>query len=150
MLFLFWTIQKTFVKFLRKISEKDFWPTTLLKLNSKMNVFPWSFTNLARSVICHNTLERCFCTNGFYNLMSVIALKNIYCETLRKTFENPLTDCNFLFLSGFYLWVLQTQILGIQIFINSHFSEYRHGFAFAMTYCLQKEKSRKEESFRKK
>ena len=146
MLFLFSTIQKNFVKFLRKHSEKDFWPTTLLKLNSKMNVFPWSFTNLARSVICHNTLERL----GFYNLMSVIALKNIYWKTLRKTFENPLTDCNFLFLSGFSIWVLQTQILEIQIFINSHFSEYRHGFAFAMTYCLQKEKSRKEESFRKK
>ena len=97
MLFLFSTIQKNFVKFLRKHSEKDFWPTALLKLNSKMNVFPWSFTNLARSVICHNTLERL----GFYNLMSVIALKNIYWKTLRKTFENPLTDCNFLFLSGF-------------------------------------------------
>ena len=146
MSFLFWTIQKTFVKFVRKHSEKDFWPTTLPKLNSKMNVFPWSFTNLARSVICHNTLERL----GFYNLMSVIALKNIYWKTLRKTFENPLTDCNFLFLSGFSIWVLQTQILEIQIFINSHFSEYRHGFAFAMTYCWQKEKSRKKENFRKK
>ena len=146
MLFLFSTIQKNFVKFLRKHSEKDFWPTALLKLNSKINVFPWSFTNLARSVICHNTLERL----GFYNLMSVIALKNIYWKTLRKTFENPLTDCNFLFLSGFSIWVLQTQILEIQIFINSHFSEYRHGFAFAMTYCLQKEKTRREESFRKK
>ena len=146
MLFLFSTIQKNFVKFLRKHSEKDFWPTALLKLNSKMNVFPWSFTNLARSVICHNTLERL----GFYNLMSVIALKNIYWKTLRKTFENPLTDCNFLFLSGFSIWVLQTQILEIQIFINSHFSEYRHGFAFAMTYCWQKEKSRKKENFRKK
>ena len=146
MLFLFSTIQKNFVKFLRKHSEKDFWPTALLKLNSKINVFPWSFTNLARSVICHNTLERL----GFYNLMSVIALKNIYWKTLRKTFENPLTDCNFLFLSGFSIWVLQTQILEIQIFINSHFSEYRHGFAFAMTYCWQKEKSRKKENFRKK
>ena len=36
-----------------------------------------------------------------------------------------------------------------KIFINSRFSEHRNGFAFAMTYSLQK-KSSKEESFRKK
>ena len=53
--------------------------------------------------------------------LCVFALKNSYCKTFRKTAENPRKDCNFLLLSGF-------------------FSEHRYGFAFAMTYCLQKVK----------
>ena len=31
-----------------------------------------------------------------------------------------------------------------KIFINGSFSEHRHGFALAMTYCLQKEKVEKK------
>ena len=31
-----------------------------------------------------------------------------------------------------------------KIFINSCFSEHRHGFLFAMVYCLQKETARKK------
>ena len=65
--------------------------------------------------------------------MHVIALKNSCCRTFWKTAENPVKDCKFLFVSGFSLWVLQD-------FINSRFSEHRHRFAFAMTYCLRKEK----------
>ena len=34
-----------------------------------------------------------------------------------------------------------------KIIINSHFSENRHGFAFAMTYCLQTEIIEKKNVF---
>ena len=34
-------------------------------------------------------------------------------------------------------------------FINSRFSEHRHGFAFAITYCLQKEKVEKKKVLRR-
>ena len=40
------------------VTASDFWFTTLLKMNSTIDVFPLSFTNLARAVISHNTLER--------------------------------------------------------------------------------------------
>ena len=71
--------------------------------------------------------------------MSVFALKNSCCKNFWKTVENPGQDCNFLFLSGFSLWVLQN--------LNSYFSEHCHGFAIANTYCLQKEKVGKKKVF---
>ena len=40
------------------ITASDFWPKTLVKLNSTMDVFCQSFKNLTRAVPCHNTLER--------------------------------------------------------------------------------------------
>ena len=82
------------------ITVSDFWPTILMKLNFTMDVFPGSFTNLARAVISYN--NGCFYVKGFYNFMSVFALK-ICCKTFRKTTENPVKDCNFLVLSGFFI-----------------------------------------------
>ena len=78
-----------------------------------------------------------FYVNGFYNLMTIFALKSNFSLFFRKTAENPVKDCNNSFLSGFSLWVLQN------IFIR-RFSEHCHGFAFTMTYCLQKEKGGKK------
>ena len=64
--------------------------------------------------------------------MSVFALENSDCKTFWKTAENPVKDCNFLFLSGFFFEFCK-------IFLNRRFSEHRHGFSFARTYCLYKE-----------
>ena len=50
--------KKTFTKGYMFVTASDFWFTTLLKMNSTIYVFPLSFTNLARAVISHNTLER--------------------------------------------------------------------------------------------
>ena len=50
--------KKTFRKGSMFVTASGFWFTTLLKLNSTIDVFPPSFTNLARVVISHNTLER--------------------------------------------------------------------------------------------
>ena len=50
--------KKTFRKRSMFVTASDFCLATLLKLNSTIDVFPPSFTNLARAVISHNTLER--------------------------------------------------------------------------------------------
>ena len=50
--------KKTFRKGFMFVTASDFWFTTLLKMNSTIDVFPPIFTNLARAVISHNTLER--------------------------------------------------------------------------------------------
>ena len=50
--------KKTFTKGCMFVTASDFWFTTLLKMNSTIDVFPPIFTNLARAVISHNTLER--------------------------------------------------------------------------------------------
>ena len=48
------------------ITASDFWLTTLLKLNSKMDVFLPSFTSLAKAVIFHNTLEQLLLCYGLF------------------------------------------------------------------------------------
>ena len=42
-----------------------------------------------------------FYVNGFYNLMTIFALKSNFSQTFRKTAENPVKDCNNSFLLGF-------------------------------------------------
>ena len=49
--------KKTFRKRSMFVTASDFWCTALLKMNSGIDVFPPSFTNLARAVISHNNLE---------------------------------------------------------------------------------------------
>ena len=49
--------QKTFRKGSMFVTASDFWFTTLLKMNSTIDVYVLCFTNLARAVISHNTLE---------------------------------------------------------------------------------------------
>ena len=44
-------LKKTFRKSSMFITASDFWPKSLLKSNSTMDVFPRSITNLARTVI---------------------------------------------------------------------------------------------------
>ena len=83
------------------VTASDFWFATLLKMNSTVDVFPPSFTNLARAVVSQNILERLILC--FYDLSSVFGLKNSSCKTFWKTDENHLKYCNFLFLSGFSL-----------------------------------------------
>ena len=51
-------LKKTFRKRFMFVTASDFWLTTLLKLNSTIDVFPPNCTNLARAVISHNTLGR--------------------------------------------------------------------------------------------
>ena len=84
------------------VTASDFWFPTLLKINSTIDVFPPSFTNLARAVIFRNTLEPLS-----YDLSSVFGLKNSSYKTFWKTVEYHVKNCNFLFLSGFSLYVLQ-------------------------------------------
>ena len=72
--------------------------------------------------------------------MSVFPLKNSCCKTFLKTAENPGKVCNFY----------SDQVFSFEfckIFINSRFSEHRHGIAFAMTYCLQKEEIGKKKVY---
>ena len=50
--------KKTFRKLSLFVTASYFWFTTLLKMNTTIDIFPPSFTNVARAVISHNTLER--------------------------------------------------------------------------------------------
>ena len=63
----------------------------------------------------------------------VFALKNSWCKSFWKTVANPVKDCNFYSYQVFPFEFCK-------IFINSCFSEHHPGFAFAITYCIQKEK----------
>ena len=83
------------------VTASDVWLTTLLKMNSAIDVFPPIFKNLARAVISHNTLELLLLC--FYDLLSVFGLKNSSYKTFWKTVKNHTKDWNFLFLSGFSL-----------------------------------------------
>ena len=63
------------------IKAYDFWSTTLLKSNSTMDVFPRSFTNLARTAISHNTFRavasmlRIFIISCTYLLLKTVVVK---------------------------------------------------------------------------
>ena len=50
--------KKTFRKRSMFVTASDFWFKTLLKMNSTIDVFIPIFTNLAREVVSHTTLER--------------------------------------------------------------------------------------------
>ena len=39
------------------VTASNFWFTSLMKMNSTIDIFPPSFTNIARAAISHNTLE---------------------------------------------------------------------------------------------
>ena len=49
--------KKTFRKRSMFVTALDFWFTTFLKMNPRIDVFPQSCTNLDTTVITHNTLE---------------------------------------------------------------------------------------------
>ena len=127
--------KKTFRKSFMLITASDFCPATLLKLNSTMDIFPRSFTNLASTAISHNG---CFYVKGSYNLLSVFALKNSCCKTFRKTAEGLQL---FIIIRGFplsfpkFLLTAAFQKLSRVCFSND---------------ILSVKKSRKERSFRKK
>ena len=55
------------------ITSSVFWPTTLIKLKSTMDVFTRSFTNFARRLF---PMIPCFYVKGIYNLMPVFTFKN--------------------------------------------------------------------------
>ena len=120
------------------ITAPDFWPATLLKSNSTMDVFARIFKNLAGIVISHNTFRagastlRVFITSYLYLFLKTAGVKRF--GKLPKILWRIAT---------FYSY----QVFPFEfckIFINSRFSEHRHGFAFAITYCLQKEIVRKK------
>ena len=68
--------KKAFRKRSMFVKASDFWFTTLLKMNSAIDVFPPSFTNLARAVISHNTLERLLlCYEIFMTFHPYLVLK---------------------------------------------------------------------------
>ena len=75
-----------------KFSIKDFF-SKCDQIRSFLRI--WS--HLLKKSLMENFIFLC----SFYNLMSVFNLKSRYCKTFRKTVENPVKDCNFLFLSGF-------------------------------------------------
>ena len=87
---------------------------------------------------CYSTISK-----GFYNLMSVFAIKNSCYKTFWKTVENPGMDYKFLFLSGFTLWVLQN-------LYECPFSGTSSWFCFCDDLLSAERKSRKEESSRRK
>ena len=127
-------LKKTFRKSSMFITTSDFWPKSLLKSNSTMDVFPRSFTNLARTVIFHNifravaSMLRVFITSCPYLNLQTAVVKHF----------GKLPKIRWR-IATFYLY----QILPFEfckLFINSCFSEHRYGFAYAITYCLQKEK----------
>ena len=116
------------------ITAPDFWPTTLLKSNCTMDVFPRVFKNLTGTAISHNifrvgaSMLRVFITSFLYLLLKTAGVKRF--GKLPKILWRIAT---------FYSY----QVFPFEfckIFINSRFSEHRQGFAFAITYCLQKEK----------
>ena len=116
------------------ITAPDFWPTTLLKSYSTMDVFPRIFKNLAGTVISHNTNRavastlRVFITSCLYLLLKTAGVKRF--GNLPKILWRIATFHSYqVFPFNF-----------CKIFINSRFSEHRHGFAFEITYCLRKEK----------
>ena len=127
-------LKKTFRKSSMFVTAPDFWPTILLKSNSTMNVFPRVFKNLAGTVISPNTFRagasmlKVFITSCLYLLLETAGVKRF--GKLPKILWRIAT---------FYSY----QVFPFEfckIFINSRFSEHRHGFAFAITYCLPKEK----------
>lgn len=80
------------------ITASDFWPTTLIKLKSTMDVFPRSFTNFARRLF---PIIPCFYVKGIYNLMPVFAFKNSWKAfgklwKLLKLLENCWKSCEGL------------------------------------------------------
>ena len=70
------------------ITASDFWSKTSIKSNSTIDVFPRSLTNLVRALFLIILYNGCLYVKGFYNLMSVFALKNS-CKTFWKSAENP-------------------------------------------------------------
>ena len=110
------------------------WPTTLPKSNSTMDVFTRSFTNLAKTVISHSTFRavaymlRVFITSCSYLLFKRAVIK--LSGTLSKILWRSETFYSYQ-IFPYEFW---------KNFINSRFSEHGYRFAFAMTYCLKKEK----------
>ena len=104
---------------------------TLLKSNSTMDAFPRIFENLAGTVVSHNTgasMLKVFITSCLYLFLKTAGVKRF--GKLTKILWKIATLCSYqVFPFNF-----------CKIFITSRFSEHRHGFAFAITYCLPKEK----------
>ena len=96
--------------------------------------FPRIFTNLARSVFPHNTLERLVLMLKFFIILCLhLLLKTAVVKRFGKLLK--------------ILWRISTfysyQVFPFQFcknLINSRFQEHRHRVVFTMTYCLQKEK----------
>ena len=116
------------------VKAPDFWLTTLLKFNCTRDVFPRILENLAGTIISHNTFRvgasmlRAFMTLCLYLLLKTTGVKRF--ANMPKILWRIAT---------FYSY----QIFPFEFcktFVNSRFSEHCHGFAFAITYCLQKEK----------
>ena len=116
------------------ITAPDFLPATLLKSNSTMDVFPRVFQNLAETIISQNTFRagasmlRVFITSRLY-----LPLKTAGAKRFGKQPKILWRIATFYSYQVFPLEFCKS-------FINSRFLEHRHGFAFAITHCLQKEK----------
>ena len=125
------------------ITAPDFWHTPLLKSNSIMNAFPQIFTNLPETVVSHNTFKagafmlRVFITSFLYLLLKISGVK-IFGKLPKIMSRIPTIYSYRVFPFEF-----------CKIFINSRFSEHRHGLSFAITYCLQKEKVGKKKVLEK-
>ena len=109
-----------------------------------MDVFPRVFKNLAGTVISHNAFRagasklRVFITSCLYLLLKTAGVKRF--EKLPKILWRIATSYSYQVFPFEFC----------KIFINSRFSEHRHGFAFAITYCLQKEKVGKKKFLERK
>ena len=76
---------------------KTLYFTTLLKLNSTMDVFSPSYTNLARAFISHHTLEHLLLiTSCTYLLLKIAVVKLLGKLSIQKLF------ISFCFLQNFY------------------------------------------------
>ena len=109
-------LKKTFWKRFMFVTASDFWLTTLLKLNSTIDVFPPSFTNLARAVISHNTLERLLlCYEFFLTSHPYLVLKTALAKLLGKLSKIMWKIANFYSCQVFLFKFCKN-------FINSRFS----------------------------
>ena len=101
------------------ITSLQFYPTTLLKLNSTMHIFPRSFTNLGRA--------------DFVISCPYLLLRTAVVKCLGKLPKILWRIATFILIRFFPFEFCK-------IFIKSRFSEHFHGFAFAMTSCQLKER----------
>ena len=116
------------------VKAPDFWLTTLMKFNSTRDVFRRILKNLAWTVISHITFRvgvsmlRVFITFCLYLLLKTTGVK-LFSKMPKILWR----------IATFYSY----QVFPFEFcktFIKSRFSEHRHGFAFGITYDLQKEK----------
>ena len=126
------------------ITASYFWLTILLKLNFTMDLFPPSFTNLARTVISHNTLEcLLLITPWQYLLLNTAVIKSL----------GKLSKIQWR-IASFTAQKLRFSIKDFFRFFPFFLAKFPFCSTSRVCFCNKllstKRKSRKERSYRKK